>query len=230
MIIIENKKKSKKTLTQLYPNAEVIDLTSKGDEPFIKLSPFYPHGKIPVPFSENIFAYSVEGIWQGLKVFKGVDIDISKFEIKDMKGIKRTARKFGQPIGHRKGIKGIELLDYLEARKQIYLPSYAWLLQNLTTNIIELLRNKAETHDLILLDYETNSDIEDTSRPLSHAALVKKYLEKKYPEILNWKFSKTEQTKENKTATKKNKPKTISNSPKEEIKKNQKNQLSLGFD
>ncbi len=66
MIYVENKKKSSKTLAKLYPLAEVIDVTSKGDFPFVKLSPFYPHGNIPVPFSQNHFAKSVEGIWQGL--------------------------------------------------------------------------------------------------------------------------------------------------------------------
>jgi hypothetical protein len=33
----------------------------------------------------------------------------------------------------------------------------------------------------VLLDYETNGDVEDLSRPLSHAALVKHYLEEKWP-------------------------------------------------
>jgi len=194
MIYIENKKKSQKTLAKLYPNAEVIDVTSKGQEPFIRLSPFYPHGNIPVPFSENTHAYSVEGIWQGLKVFEMEDIDISKFEIKNMKGIKRTSRRFGKPIGHRKGVRGTEHLDYLTARKQIYLPSYAWVLQNKTQNEIDLLVSIAEKKDLVLLDYETNEDIENIRKPISHAALVKKYIYKKYPIISQKDFSEPEQT------------------------------------
>jgi hypothetical protein len=48
MIFIESKKKGSKTLAKLYPNAEIIDVTSKGIEPFVRLSPFYPHGNIPV--------------------------------------------------------------------------------------------------------------------------------------------------------------------------------------
>ena len=190
MIYVENKKKSLKTLAMLYPIAEVIDVTSKGDFPFVKLSPFYPHGKIPVPFSQNYFAKSVEGIWQGLKVFELEDIDVSKFEIENMKGIKRTVRKFGKPLGHRKGINGKELLDYLTARKQIYLPSYAWVLQNVATKEIDLLVEIAKRTDLILLDYETNCEIENISKPLSHAGLVKKFIDKKYPEIASLIFSK----------------------------------------
>lgn len=189
MIYIENKKKSPKTLAKLYPIAEIVDVTSKGDFPFVKLSPFYPHGNIPVPFSRNYFAKSVEGIWQGLKVFELEDIDPSKFEIQDMKGIKRTVRKFGKPLGHRNGINGQELLDYLTARKQIYLPAYAWVLQNVTTREIDLLVEIARRTDLILLDYETNCDIENIRKPLSHAGLIKKFIEKKYPEIASLIFS-----------------------------------------
>ncbi|MDY0278754.1 MAG: hypothetical protein RBQ97_11795 [Acholeplasma sp.] len=191
MIYVENKKKSSKTLSKLYPFAKVIDVTSKGNFPFVKLSPFYPHGNIPVPFSQNNFAKSVEEIWQGLKVFELEDVDTSKFEIEDMKGIKRTTRKFGKPLGHRKGINGPELLDYLTARKLIYLPSYAWILQNATSKEIELLVEIAKRTDLILLDYETNCDIENLRKPLSHAGLVKKYIDKKYPEVSSLIFFKS---------------------------------------
>lgn len=191
MIYVENRRKSKQTLTKKYPNAEVIDVTSKGNEPFIRLSPFYPHGNIPVPFSANVFSKTVEGIWQGLKVFEKEDIDLAKFEIITMKGLKRTSKKFGKPIGHRKGVNGNEYLDYLSARKQIYLPSYAWVLQNKTQKEIELLILIAEVKDLVLLDYVVNEDIENTKKPLSHAALIKKYIYKKHPSIAESRFSES---------------------------------------
>jgi hypothetical protein len=205
MIYIENKKKQKKTLAKLYPNAEVIDVTSKGQEPFVRLSPFYPHGNIPVPFSENIFSFSVEGIWQGLKVFENMGIDDSKFGITNMKGIKRTSRKFGKTIGHRKGVYGTEYLDYLSARMKIYLPSYAWVLQNKAQKEIEMLVSIAEKKDLILLDYETNEDIENIKKPLSHAALIKKFIYKKYPHIEEKCFSEAILTKTLITTTEKKK-------------------------
>lgn len=188
MIYIESKKKSMKTLLKSYPNSKILDVTSKGDEPWIKVSPFYPHGDIPIPFSPNCFAVSVEGVWQGLKVFELEDIDTSKFDLKNMKGIKRTVRKFGKPLGHRKGIAGIELLDYLTARKEIYLKVYGWVLDNKAQDTIQLLKEEAEKQDLVLLDYDTNGDIENTKKPLSHAALVKRYLEKKFPELLKLSF------------------------------------------
>ena len=111
-------------------NAVIIDVTSKGEMPMVRFSPFYPIGNIPIPFSPNRFSQSVEGIWQGLKVFEKSDVDESKFEITTMKGLKRTVRKFGIPKGHKKGINGSELLDYITARKLIYLPAYKWVLDN----------------------------------------------------------------------------------------------------
>jgi len=237
MIYVENKKKSLKTLAKLYPIAEVIDVTSKGDCPFVKLSPFYPHGNIPVPFSQNYFAKSVEGIWQGLKVFELEDIDTSKFEIADMKGIKRTVRKFGKPLGHRKGIFGQELLDYLTARKQIYLPTYAWVLRNLTTKEIDLLVEIAKRTDLILLDYETNCDIENIKKPLSHAGLVKKFIDKKYPEIATLTFSqppakpvsKSNPSEKTKQAESKAKSKTKTSRKKKKYDKLDDGQLTMNF-
>jgi len=183
MIYVESKKKSMITLLKSYPNAKFLDITSKGIEPWVKVSPFYPHGGIPIPYSPNYFSVSVEGIWQGLKVFELEDIDKSKFEVNNMKGIKRTVRKFGKPLGHRKGVEGTELLDYLTARKEIYLRAYGWLLDNKAQDTIQLLKAEAEKQDLVLLDFDTNGDVENTRRPLSHAALVKRYLEKKYPEL-----------------------------------------------
>ena len=35
--------------------------------------------------------------------------------------------------------------------------------------------------NLVLLDYETNEDVEDLSRPLSHASLIKHHLEGTWP-------------------------------------------------
>ncbi len=79
--------------------------------------------------------------------------------------------------------------DYLSARKQIYLQAYAWVLSNKVQWVIESLKVKAETTDLVFLDFETNGDIENVSKPLSHAAMVKRYLEKKYPGLGDKRFN-----------------------------------------
>lgn len=188
MIYIESAKKSIKSLKKKYPTAKIIDVTSKGLEPWLKLSPFYPHKDIPIPFSPGYFSASVEGIWQGLKVFENSDIDSSKFLIQNMKGIKRTTRKYGRTLGHKNGINGSSLLNYIDARNKIYLPTYAWVLENKVQEVIKQLKLEAEKNDIVLLDFDINEDIQNTSKPLSHASLVKKYLEKKYPHILSLRF------------------------------------------
>ncbi|WP_374223344.1 hypothetical protein [Streptomyces sp. F63] len=60
------------SLTAAFPGAEVIDVTSRAPEPWVRLSPFYPHGGIPVPYCDDVTSESVEGIWQALKVFFGI--------------------------------------------------------------------------------------------------------------------------------------------------------------
>jgi hypothetical protein len=100
-IIIANHRASQVKIQQRYPDALLLDVTSAGPEPWVRFSPFYPHGGIPVPFSPGQFSTSVEGIWQGLKVFEHSDVDPSKFLITQMKGLKRSARTYGQVLGHR---------------------------------------------------------------------------------------------------------------------------------
>ena len=101
MIIIESKRKKIENILKKHPNAIIADVTSQSKDGLVRLSPFYPHGNIPVPFSEGYTSTCVEGIWQGLKVFENEDIDISMFLNDTMKGIKRTVRKHGRVLGHR---------------------------------------------------------------------------------------------------------------------------------
>ena len=181
MIIIESKRKKPETILKQYPDAILADVTSGAKDGLVKLSPFYPHGGIPVPFSEGYTATCVEAIWQGLKVFEGCDVDVQMFQNDTMKNIKRTVRRFGKPIGHRKGVHGTELLGYIEARKLIYIPTYKWVLENKVAFIIDRLREASKTKTIVLLDYDTNADVENAKKPLSHAALIKAYVEGIYP-------------------------------------------------
>ena len=181
MIIIESKRKKPETILKQYPDAILADVTSGAKDGLVKLSPFYPHGGIPVPFSEGYTATCVEAIWQGLKVFEGCDVDVEMFQNDTMKNIKRTVRRFGKPLGHRKGVHGSELLGYIEARKLIYIPTYKWVLENKVANVIDRLREASKTKTIVLLDYDTNADVENAKKPLSHASLIKAYVEGVYP-------------------------------------------------
>jgi hypothetical protein len=63
------------------------------------------------------------------------------------------------------------LLGYRDARFQTYLPAYKWVLEN------RLVAQVKELGQLL----ETNTDTEDLSSPMSHAALIKYYLEGNWP-------------------------------------------------
>lgn len=186
MIYIESKRRKVERIQAQYPEADILDITSVSIYAYARLlSPFYPHGNIPVPFTPNVYSMSVEGIWQGLKVFELYDVDVSKFQNATMKGLKRTVRRFGKPLGHRQGVWGEKLLDYFEARIQIYLPSYKWVLDNVpqVKAIVKRIAERAINHDIVFLDYNTNDDYRDLTAPLSHAGLLKMYIEGKYPNL-----------------------------------------------
>ena len=109
-------------------------------------------------------------------------MDVSLFQNDAMKGLKRTVRRFGKPLGHSKGVNGKELLGYIEARKEIYIPTYRWVLENKVAHIIERLREASNSgKTIVLLDYTTNADVEEGKKPLSHASLIKAYAEGIYP-------------------------------------------------
>ncbi len=180
MILIDSHRKKKETLLKKYPGAIIADVTSHANDSLIKLSPFYPHGGIPVPYSDGITSMSVEGIWQGLKVFESSDVDMSMFNNSTMSNIKRTVRKYGKPLGHRRLDTG-ELLGYIDARHNIYLPAYKWVLENKVSSIIDRLKRASNEKTIVLLDYNTNCDVDDASKPLSHAFLIKAYVEGLFP-------------------------------------------------
>jgi hypothetical protein len=150
----------------------VVDVTSTSpDETYRKFSPFYPHGGIEVG---KYTSESVEGLWQGLKVFSDHGVDESKFKITLMKNLKRS----GAPLGHQSptAVPG-ELLGYVEARKAIFLPAYSQVLERMQDTLSQLRGNHPR---IIFLDYETNEDIHDIRKPLSHASLIKQWLAPAY--------------------------------------------------
>jgi hypothetical protein len=115
VIAIQSRRMALERIEQKYPDATILDLTAHGMQPWIRFSPFYPHGNIPVPFSQGMVSASVEGIWQGLKVFEQADVDLSRFTVASMKNLKRSVRASGRVLGHRQGVEGSMLLDSAEA-------------------------------------------------------------------------------------------------------------------
>ncbi|MFW6691316.1 DUF6939 family protein [Streptomyces sp. MAR4 CNX-425] len=177
-IRVASRRRTAASLAAAFPGAEFVDVTSRTAEPWVRLSPFYPHGGIPVPYDAGVTSESVEGIWQALKVFQDVDVDPARLGITAMKGLKRTVRRYGPVRGHRTGLHGDRLLPYESARRRIYLPAYRWVLEHRVADLVERIRDKS---DVVLLDYTTNGDVADPTSPLSHAALIQRYAEGRWP-------------------------------------------------
>ena len=95
---------SRQIAAAIAAGSTVLDVTSRGAQPWVQFSPFYPHRGIPVPMSAGYTTYSVEGAWQGLKVFETHGVDLSKLRVTGMKDLKRTVRKYGRVLGHRAGV------------------------------------------------------------------------------------------------------------------------------
>ncbi|MEO3752292.1 hypothetical protein [Streptomyces sp. B6B3] len=175
---VVSRRRARAAVSATFPRAEIVDVTSRGPEPWARFSPFFPHGGIPVPFSEGVTSQSVEGIWQALKVFEGADVDPTRLGVTTMRGLKRTVRRYGPVRGHRAGLEGDGLLPYEAARRRIYLPAYRWVLEHRVADLVERLR---AAEDVVLLDYTTNGDVADLGSPLSHAALIQLHIEDRWP-------------------------------------------------
>jgi muconolactone delta-isomerase len=217
MIYIENKKRKVEKIQGEYPNAIILDITSNSEIQDAKiLSPFYPHRNIPIPFTEELKATCVEAIWQGLKVFEDADVDFATFRNDTMRDLKRTVKKYGIPKGHRKGAYGKELLGYFEARMLIYLPTYKWVLDNVPKvhHVIERIKEQNKVQDIVLLDYNTNIDFRE---PLSHAGLVKLYIEERYPDSMDGYKPMSEEEIEAKKLREKETKKELKKKAKEQI-------------
>ena len=184
MRYIVSAKRKLENVQKCYPGAAILDITSNSSKRYAQwLSPFYPHYNIPIPFTDNLYATCVESVWQGLKVFRDYDVDFATFKNDSMKNLKRTVRKYGPPLGHRKGAYGSELLNYGDARRLIYMPTYKWVLDNVkyVHDTVMKIKEQSKIQDIVLLDYNTCTDVEDLSKPLSHANLVQLYIEDHYP-------------------------------------------------
>ena len=175
-ITVRSRHTSAAKIEAKHPGAAIIDVTSRGPEPWVRFSPFFPLGELPIPFTPGRTGASVEGIWQGLKVFESADIDLPVMAKTTMRGLKRTLRRYGPCLGHRRGVDGEVLLGYIEARHAIYAPLYRFALEHRLQEEVQQLEAIARTQPVVLLDYETNCDIDDPRKPLSHAGLVAAYI------------------------------------------------------
>jgi len=141
-----------------------IDVSSHGRPPYKLFSPFShnPEYQIPVPGSEYLRADSVEGIWQGLKILNGTT-DTSLFT-------GRPQKRKGTPDGH---IYGKEVLNCVDARKNIYVPAYIYhAINNALPKAWPSLERMLKDGCVVLHDIEKNGSIENSTRSLAHSAIL----------------------------------------------------------
>lgn len=166
-MIIIGKVQEINILLKHYSNAKFISLTENGITEFRKLAPSYKWGNIRVPYSPGLYAESVNDVLEKLR--------LAKNEIAYGDKASYSNHIFENKVLYRRGIDGDYIYDELEARKYIYIPTYRWMLENKANHLIDKLR--AYKGDMVFLDENLNFDINDTSKPLSHAFLVKAYVE-----------------------------------------------------
>lgn len=154
----------------------LIDVTSLSQvEWHLKFSPFYPHGNIPIPGLEDRVSASVEGVFEGLKVFERQGVDYTKFDITSMKLIRRKPNySSGRVLGYQ---YGDTLLESVEARKKIYVHTYNYVLTKFLQVELNKLKEMIESGQCIaFLDFYTNEDINNLEWRMSHSILIKKRL------------------------------------------------------
>lgn len=147
-----------------WTNSVVVDLTSRSRcNPFVKLSPYYPYGDIPVLNSPYLRLNSVNEVWQILCMNK-------------------ETRGKNKDVLFRIGIGINEYYTYEEARREILIPTYRWMLENKAFDIVCKLREYNEKGGtIVFIDKTTNTDIVNVSQPLSFAYLLKAYIECTFP-------------------------------------------------
>jgi hypothetical protein len=158
-------------VAKLPEGAVAHDVSSRAKPPLVKLSPFYPHGAIPVPGLPGTTSDSVEGVWQGLKIIDG-RTDATFFT---GKGKKRR----GRPTGH--SLAG-EVLGYVDARRRIYIPVYEHMWREcIGRDVRRILFDRARAGVVqYFYDFDRNADVDDPSSPLSHASILVRLLDEEY--------------------------------------------------
>jgi hypothetical protein len=148
----------------------VYDVSSYADHPLCTLSPFWPHGGIPVPGMPGTTSDSVEGIWQGLKEIGG------KIAPRFFSG--QGAKRGGKPRGHRYGDK---LLGIVEAREKVYRVAYEWMLDHRADPALVggFIDRAFAGVSQCFHDVSNNGKIGDPDEGWAHAAVLVQYLNRR---------------------------------------------------
>jgi len=162
-------------------------LNPKGWLDLWRLSPFsIVGGGVRVPGLAGVTSKTMENAWQFLKIWdleEGWDSEMAAAAFESDCAMRFPRGRGKKAVGHYWGETG-EILDYVDARKRIYLPAYCQLLdQPDRRELICRLRDAADAQPIAIWDYDSYS-ISDlglhsfpdtltcTSRPFAHAFIV----------------------------------------------------------
>jgi hypothetical protein len=130
---------------------------------------------IPVPGLENVYAHSLESIWQGLKVVEGETYFDMFQQIPFKRPTDETRRKnksyvYEKSSFHYKG----KIINLLKARFFIYLKAYCYLLNNVVPGFLrnELKNELFDDKCIVFYDWDQNFDIQDITSSFSHSAIL----------------------------------------------------------
>jgi hypothetical protein len=173
----------------------VVNTTSRGKHK--DLSPFYLG---PVNLYRGYIAQNMENAWQYSKVYSNhvINNSISDAYFKWAEDGWAKKRGIRYPMG--KGAKpefsywDDERLDYIQARKKIYIPLYASLVQQ-TNTFVRMKKYYNEDNSLILWDFDGYDYstigmslidvVNDPNRKMGHAFIIAMLLENKLSTILS---------------------------------------------
>ena len=152
-----------------------------------RLSPFsIVDGGVPVPGLDGVRSRTVENAWQFLKVWdleEGWDAVTAAAAFESDCAMRFPRGKRRKAVGHYWGATD-EIIDYVEARRRIYLPAYRHLLAQPDRQAqLGRLRKASEAQQIAVWDYDSYAigdeglaTLRETmtymSRPFAHAFIV----------------------------------------------------------
>lgn len=172
---------------QAPPGALVVNTTSRSSDFGFAFSPFLNQGTVAVG---DLFSHNVENLWQFSKVYEEHANDedaYAYFAWRDRGFADRRAHRY--PMGKgRKPLYSVlngERLDYVTARKRIYVPAYRQKLREFCTRQLETLVDMLTVTDVALWDFDgylTDDDFDtvlnSSDRKMGHAFIIQRMVAK----------------------------------------------------
>lgn len=163
--VSERYEENVKAVRKVFPGALVLDVTLGGA--MMKMDPGYPIGGVEIPgkFRKGL---SVNGVWEGLKVFEKKDGIDERWMVDERKvGKVRGCKSWGKLMGIRVREEVIGEEDGKELMRELY----EGLMKERFGRVLEGIRKEAEKRVVVLLDYKDESD-----RPFNHVEVLKELI------------------------------------------------------